>query len=412
LERRQLRLLGALAALLLAMTLLLWFGEAPETPDPYADSDSIEVVAGFDLGAVVSMRLIQQLPDRASTVEFSKVNGEWRVDSPYSAPADPEAIVSMLDALRESERGVGVDGQPAMFGLDPPSARLVVKLGDGSERSLGVGNVAPDGARTYVAGPLGGVAAVRGTPGEPLLERVNEYRDHRVFRFDPGAVTRVSVASDLGKLEATKSDMGWFLTGFGRVDLNALDGWVVDLLSLRIDLFLDLDAAKPEVPRFTIQVETADGIQNMYIGRDTPYGPLVFFGDEGLNGTMDPGLLRMLERGPTDVGVAEAFPFDETVRRVRLTGARELEITRQGDGWTGSSDAAVVVGALQAAQLTYKRSPPVWQGAVLTVEIEGDQTHHIEIGQPDEEGFRAVRDVDGGEAVRVPVGELSAVFGG
>ncbi|MEZ4319762.1 MAG: DUF4340 domain-containing protein [Myxococcota bacterium] len=409
-ESSQVRLLAVLAAVLLALTAVLWFGEPPSASDVFDPDATALVVEPLDITKATSIRLEQALGEQQGTLELAKREGIWHVDAPYQADADPGAVIDLLDAVRESTKGIPVTGEAASFGLEPPAATVTVGLEDGTTRVLAVGNVTPDGAHTYARAADGTLAAVSGRPAEEMLKRPNEYRDHRVFRYAPGDVTRISVASDLGTLEATKSDAGWFLTGYSRADLDELDNWVVDFLNLQVDLFLDLEAAEPESPRYVVEVETDAGVQRMFVGRDTPYGPLIFFKD-GLNGTMDPQLLRMLERGPTDVGVADAFPFDDSVTRIVLSGARDATLVPEGDSWAGAPDAEAVLAVLHAAQLTYKAAPPVWTGPELTVELVGDTRHVIEVGPPDADGFRAVRDTAGGSAVRVPIDEVDALFG-
>ncbi|MCB9676811.1 MAG: DUF4340 domain-containing protein [Alphaproteobacteria bacterium] len=406
-ESRQLRLLAALTAILLALTALLWFGDT--TADPYDPNATAEVVDPIDITLATRLRIVQSLGDRDATLEMEKADGIWRVTAPYQADTDPGAVVDVLDAVRESTKGIPVSGEPSGFGLEPPAATVTVWMEDGSERVLAVGNVTPDGAHTYAVAKDGTYAAVPGRPGDPLLRRPNEYRDHRVFRYEPGDVTRIAIESDLGRLEATKFDAGWFLTGYSRADLDALDNWVVDFLNLRVDLFLDLEAVRPEDPRYTVEVETSAGVQQMYVGRDTPYGPLIFFRD-GLNGTMDPGLLDMLSRGPRDVGAADAFPFDDDVTRITLSGARDAVLEPSGDTWAGADDAERVLAVIQTAQLAYKADAPTWTGPELTVTLDGATRHVIEVGPPDAEGFRAVRDTGGGSPVRVPVDELEDLF--
>ncbi|MCA9572664.1 MAG: hypothetical protein KC656_32715, partial [Myxococcales bacterium] len=150
--------------------------------------------------------------------------------------------------------------------------------------------------------------------------------------------------------------------------------------------------------------ETPAGTQRMQVGRDTPYGPLVLFGD-GLDGVIEPGLLAMLERGPTDVGETTAFPWDpDAVVRVRISGAREAVLEPP---WSASP----AITALSSAQLVYRRDPPVWTGPELTVVLEtAGAEHPVEVGPVDAEGFRAVRDVLGGEPMRVPAEELEPLF--
>lgn len=403
-DSAQVRSIAVLAAVLLALTGALVFWEpAPSAGEPDATA---RVVEPTDPTRAVAATIAQASGERQDTIVLEKEDGIWRVREPFQADADVERVIGVLDAVRESERGLPVEGSPEAFGLAPPQVVVDVTMDDGSNRRLALGNVAAVGWRTYALAADGTVAAVRGKPGEELLRRPGEYRDHRIFRFRPEEVRRVMVESANGRLEATKSDAGWFLTGFGRVDLVELDAWITDLLTLRVELFLDLEHETVADPRYLVEVETADGVQSMRVGRDTPYGPLAFWGD-GLDGVIDPPLLRMLDRGPTDVGVSDAFPFDpvDTVAIV-MSGAVERRIERGPDGWGEDP----VAGAVRHAQLVYRATPPAWGAVELTVVLEGERTRTVEIGPVDADGFRPVRDTGGGAAMRVPADELEPLF--
>lgn len=393
---RQLRLLGlfgGIAAALAGIYLL-----APE-----AQPDGVVVHGGFSLDQARTVRLERHVDDRQERVELEKSDGIWWVTTPFEAPADPDVVFGVLNAVSRARRGRPVSGDPAGFGLDPAQVEVEVGLRNGAPIRLEVGDTAPVGLATYVRSP-DGVAVVEGHPADELTKRVQEYRDHKVFRFEPGEVRRIAIQSFDGLLEARKSERGWYLDGYSRVDLDALDDWIMDMLRLRVDMFLDLDHTTIEGARFTVEVETETGVQRLQLGRDTPYGVLALYGD-GLDGVLDPNLLVMLQRGPTDVGEATAFPFDpKTVTRIRLEGARELVLEPP---WSVSP----VVTALTTAQFVYARDAPVWPSPELTVFLEtADVVHPIDVGPVDGDGFRAVRDRLGGEAIRVPADELAPLF--
>lgn len=403
-EARQLRLLAVLTAVLAAAVAVLWLAEPPGEE---ADADATAVIAaGFDPADAVAVTIERSPGDDPDVVELEKRDGSWFVNAPYQAAADVDQIVAVLRALGHLKLGVPVQGDPAGFGLAPPVARATVKLRDGTEQQYTFGSAAPVGFRSYLLARDGSVAAVSGKPSEELLKRVAEYRDHRVFSYAPGDVVRASITSSQGVLQARKLDQGWFLDGFGRVDLDALDSWLTEMLALRVDLFLDLDHETIEQPLFIVEVETPAAVQRLFVGRDTPYGKLVLFGD-GLDGVIPHEILQMLERGPTDVGVSEAFPFEPTSdTRITLSGVREATYTQSEGEW---SAPMAVLDVLRDAQLVYRREPPQLESADLTVRIEGARgLRTLEIG-PAVDGFRAVRELPG-EALRVPVEELAPLF--
>jgi hypothetical protein len=372
------------------------------TADP--DDPVVRSGSAFELGSAREIHLLRRVDERAESVRMAKRDGIWWVTDPFEAEADPDVVFGVLDAVAS----VGAPdplpaGDPADFGLAPPQVEATVTLADGSTRELILGRKAPVGVQTYIQRGSD-VAVVDGHPGDLLAKRANEYRDHKIFRYAPGDVTRVRVASALGVLEATETAEGWFLTDYGPVDLDALDDWIVDLTRLRVDLFLDLDHETIDEPRFTVEVETPAGVQRLLVGRDTPYGPLVFFGD-GLDGVVDPGLLAMLERGPTDVGRSSVFPFaPDRTARVEVVGERVVE--------PPFDLADPFVGMLRDAQYTYRRDPPAWTTVDATVIIEGPRGATLDVGPVDDEGFRPVRQQGSVTALRVPADELAPLFSG
>ncbi len=408
-EGRQLRWIVALTAVLVLLTGVLWFSEPPEVQ--YDPEETSEVVDDLELSEARSIRIVRNADDRTGPIELSKREGMWFVDAPFEAPAEPGHIVDILDAVRESRRGIPVEGPAERFGLAPPRAVLTVGMADGSERVLEVGDATPSDQRTYVFAKDRSVAAVFGLPAEPLMKRASEYRDHRIFDYDPSEVTRIMVRSGAGLLEATKNEHGWYLTGFSRADLDKLDTWIVQFTNLRVDLFTDLPEDVPSDPQMIIEVETPDGIQPMYLGRDTPYGPMVYFRG-GLDGPMSPELLKAIPTVPTNIGVTDAFPALDDVERITLEGAREVTLVRDGDSWSGAPDAEAIPSALQLATLEYRPSPPASSQPELTVTLfePGREPAVFEIG-PVEQGYRAVLDTRGGGPVRVPADDLAALFG-
>lgn len=403
-EARQLRLLVVLTAVLAAAVAVLWLAEPPgEERDEDATA---QIAAGFEPAQAVRVRIERSPGSDPDVVGLAKQDGMWFVTEPYQAPADVDRTIAVLRVLGQLKWGVPVQGQAESFGLEPPVVRATVTLEGGEEHTYTFGSTAPVGYRSYMRAQDGSVAAVDGKPSEELLKRVAEYRDHRVFTYAPGDVVRASITSTFGTLQARKLDEGWFLDGFGRADLDAIDNWVTEMLNLRVDLFLDLDDETIDQPLYIVEVETTEATQRLLVGRDTPYGKLVMFGD-GLDGVIPHEILQMLERGPSDVGVTHAFPFEPTSdTRIVLSGAREADFTQLEGEWTAPFE---VLEVFRQAQYVYKLEPPALDEPDLIVRFEGSRGERVvEIG-PAVEGFRAVRERPG-EALRVPVEELAPLF--
>ena len=179
-DPRQLRTLGLLGGALAALGALYLAGPAEE-------EQGSRVHAGVPLDQAISIHLERHVDDREEEIDLEKRDGIWWVVRPFEAEADPDVVFGVLNAVARAEHGRPVDGPLADFGLEPPAAVAEIGLLSGAPVRLEVGAPAPVGLATYVRGD-GGPAVVEGRPVDELTKRVQEYRDHKIFRFDPGQV--------------------------------------------------------------------------------------------------------------------------------------------------------------------------------------------------------------------------------
>ena len=402
----------ALTVVGLSLGAVTWFWEPSDEPQ---DPDATEAVWSLNADTIVKVEIRRQ----SDTVIVSReVGSEWRVEQPWTGVADPDTIHDLLDALVEVERGVAIEGvtDRAEFGLgDPPTALVFVTDLGGGVATATFGDEAPVGFRTYALSAADEVVAVGGRPVKSLLAKSSDFKDRRLFHFDPAAVRRVTIESAEGRLSVHGEATSWWMDGFSRADPDRVDDLVMGLLNVRIDEFLDLSDTITE-PAIVVSVELADGsISGLKIGDPTPLGVLVEY--DGGFGTVFADALRLLVQGPRDLGDKRAFPIDhERTVRVSVTrGASTWTAIQAGTTWTVDGVETIaaqdVIDALADAVMHYRREPVAPMADLYAIiEVErGGSVQTIDVGQLDGVDFRVAKDRAGGEPYLIPVVDLAVL---
>lgn len=408
----------ALAAVLGVLVVLLNIapGDTSEPIDPDATADIWLVEAADVIGVTVR--------GARDPLRLERALGRWRLVEPPLGRADAAAVSELLDAISAVRKGVPIAPEPGVgpagFGLgDEPEYVVSVDRVDGSAATLRVGLSAPVGWRTYVQSADGGIAAAHGDLGRALRVDVERLRDRRLLDFEIGEVTEISLTAPGGSLRMYKSESLWWLDGYTRADLDALDDLLVGLLDLRGDT---IDEGAPEIigePSHTAVLRLRGGVEYaLRLGDSGPLGVLVMAqSPEGAQfAYADPNGVALLGQGPTDLGDSAALPIDlnRDERLVISRGDQRWEAVRDGFTWqvSGVADEPVreAVAALDAAVIAYRREPAGELGPVqATVHVErGGVTRVVELGR-EVDGFVIARDTAGGETYRVPTADLAVL---
>jgi hypothetical protein len=401
--------MAVLATLLFGVTLLVTQWE-PGARDP----DATEAIWDLEVEDVAAVTLVR--PD--ATIVLEMLEGVWHVTAPYAARADDERMLELLDSIREIERGTPIQapGDHAEFGLEPPTATLEVHAAGGAVHRLEIGDEAAVGYQTYARTQSGVLVSVRGSHSGIVSEPLRAWRDHRAFRFDPALVRGLRIDGPEGVLATQGEGDQWWLDGFTRVDLSALDVLVYGLLDIRVADFLQ-DAAPLEETTFVVTVELVDGTEEVLRVGGKEGGGIRVDLAEGLPAVAVPQTLTLLVQGPTDLGDASAFVVEpEETDHLRLSGGENVwEATRDGNEWLveGLASAAPhgVLGSLDAASIHYRwASVPTVVDAWLVVETgAGAKTRTVKVGPRVDDTWYAAQDLDGGEPYLIPVDDLEFV---
>lgn len=415
-DDRQVRLLMVLSAAVVAIGLVYWL--VPERgADPAWDHAATVPVWQVDVDAVES--LVVEQPDRPR-LEVVRAGAGWRLVEPSDEPADRLRVDAALKALARIDLGVPIDGEPGDLGLgDPPRGRITVRHRGGRTETLDVGDAAPVGWQTYARTADGSVVAVAGHLDQDVVIDPYRFRDASVFRFDPTGVVRVELHSPAGVLDVVRhDDATWWLAGYGRADLTALDDLVLTLLDLRLDTFLD-QAAPDGItePKHRVVVGMADGSAvEARFGDDLPMGRLVQAAS-GAQGSILPERLAFLDQGPTDLGDVRAFPVTgQRVDRIEIViDDRVAEMTGGDGAWTTrgltGGQGAALFEALRRAGIDQFGSEAPELGASsgrVTIHEGAGRTRIVELGRV-VDGARLAQDASGGRVYRVPEAEVAAI---
>ncbi len=420
-DRAQTRLVIGLSIVLSSLAGLLWWQGSPTTAET---DEATEAVWSVDRDALRRLEI-----DRAGgRLALERRGEQWWLAEPVEALAERakvEDLVGQLSALATAIPIDATDGEP--FGLGAsPAARVTWIPVEGAASVLVVGTRAPAAYRTYVRTASGGVGAADGDPTALLQAPVDDFRDKRVFRFEPAEVRSVRIAFPEHVLEVRGQGRSWHLTGFGRAEPDRVDDLVLDLLDIRFDE--EVADLVPGPGFATVDVGLASGEQHtLILGASEGYG-FPARAPDGRAGRVFDGVEKMLRRGPTDVGQRTAFQLRPDVADlVRVDGpSGSFEARRDGPDWVSPPhDAGAVydrVAALSSlpversldpagpsdppeAHVTVQEPPPPEGGAPFVVTFA--------VGPRLPDGTRTVRDEAGpGPGVRVKADLLEPLLSG
>ena len=164
-----------------------------------ADADSITVQIGNNEDP--SIRFVRAPPPPGSESE----QGAWELSPDPGWPTDQELVTGIaksLGTLRASQL-MGTDFDA---GFRPPGLTITVRLIDGSERAIEIGQRSAEGAAFARRKGEEGVFRISSVPIKRLLGRPIDYRDRTMFSFDrtevdtltwEGGTERVVLQQDL-----------------------------------------------------------------------------------------------------------------------------------------------------------------------------------------------------------------------
>jgi hypothetical protein len=184
----------------------------------------------------------------AGRIDLVHKDGAWHMTAPISAPADESAVSSLVSSLTAAETKEKIEkaADLAAFGLQPPKAEITAGYRDRQETVL-VGRKSPVSQDLYTMRKgEPDVLLVSGGLDASAERKPEEYRDKRLFSFDPDAVTAVTVVDGKDTLVVERSGNVWTITAPLRLaaDETLAHGLAADIANLRASRFV-VEAATP-----------------------------------------------------------------------------------------------------------------------------------------------------------------------
>jgi len=136
----------------------------------------------------------------------------WKLVDPIQADADATQIDAMVTAIADLRQKSDIgEGDLKQYGFDPPRIAATLKLDDGKEQSLEIGETNPFDNTIYVR--KGGEKTVRVADGwakSPFEKTLLDLRDKRVVHLDDGTeIRRIEVSGTKPPYTLAKDGTAW-----------------------------------------------------------------------------------------------------------------------------------------------------------------------------------------------------------
>ncbi len=408
---RQIRIMGILAAILVALVAVLVYVQPPEDRGEGDHRGPERVWSGLAASDVT--RIEVDRPDGVERV-FEREGEAWRIVEPFGAPADRWRVEDMASRLASLEAGEPIDApDPAPFGLgETPRATVTFTDAKGEVRVLVLGDDAPVGSNTYVRTADGGpIRAAAGQVGADFLRPLDEYRSREPWKVQANAVGAVRWRSQDGGGTLKKDEHGWW---GGETPVRADDSAVEALLREAGDLRIGAFGGVPEGTAFDrgSLVLVVDGAEHrIEIGAPQEAGvparvPLA----EGPV-LLEDGVLALVDRDEADLALSAPLPVRRgALDAVRVTlGDLSLQDTRKDGLWQDEATQGLL-DALEDARVDRGRTavePTAWGRIELTE--TGGRKEVLVIGPAGPDGACPARDEAGGSPFPIDAGTIQAL---
>ena len=233
------------------------------------EADDIEGLVIEQSGSVVEfVRSEAEAPDGEEGTPASV--GSWRLARPVSAPADDEAVGSMvrsLTALRKERTLEDVDR--AEVGLSPPRASVQLTTPE-EDLVLEIGGEIPASGNMTLA--LAGRPEVYVVPGmvwTEIRKPANEWRDKNLYPGLSAEIEKVTLSGQGGHLTLVRRDEVFWVEQpvEDRADEAHVNALLAALTGLRAEIFLDGEQAD------AVLAGGADRIGSIEVGTTSDQSP-------------------------------------------------------------------------------------------------------------------------------------------
>lgn len=293
-------------------------------------------------------------------VQLSRENGDWALNAPVRAPADPQKVNAALDSLHRIQVGTFTDLSPAGTGISDPELRLNLN-GNNRQQTILLGDVVDAHAfpvERYAK--LEARSVIFTVPAEPFevwFKAQESLRQRRFMNFSPPAAGTLEVRMNdrsitLQKLESGRWQLVQTIDGnltTRRADDRLLEGLLQHLVALEAVRFVsdapsssDLERYGFTDPQRTLTVRLNDGSQRtLLLGNFVPQeagdpqpnrlyaklqdAPSVYLTTASILADFPVNALHYRER------VAGSLPSGAVLQAVRIVDLDSEEVRLQAD---------------------------------------------------------------------------------
>lgn len=259
------RNLAILAAVVIAVLAYIMLFERHRPSSDEATKAAEKVLRDFDRDEVAGIVI-----DRAgSRVRLEKLGEKWRLREPLDFPADDSLVSSTLGSvanLTADRRLAAEEVDPAEYGLEEPMAELTLRMADGGERVIAVGDELPLGSTRALRVDDGAeIVIASGWFVSDLEREVDDWRSRDVIDFLEDDVASIDIESGADSIRAVRLEDRWQLLRplEDMADDDHLGSLISDLSSMRIEEFFDDDSDPGELgldlPEYEITIIRTDG---------------------------------------------------------------------------------------------------------------------------------------------------------
>jgi hypothetical protein len=254
-----------LAAIVLAVAAYVFLVERHRPTSEEVSGEAEKVLRDFDRDQVSAIVIDRE----EGRVSLEKVGEEWRLREPLDFPADSSAVSSTLGSLANltADRRLAVhEVDPADYGLAEPIVEITLRMDDGSERRVAVGDEMPLGSkRALRLDGEGEVIIAAGWFVSDLEREIDDWRSRDVVNLLEDDVASIDIESGPDSIRAVRLEDRWQLLRplDDLADGDHLGTLISELSSMRISEFLADDSIPLELgldlPEYEITVVRADG---------------------------------------------------------------------------------------------------------------------------------------------------------
>src|SRR5438270_2028225 len=174
-----------------------------------------KVFDGLDKSKVREIRVTKEGKVFAAATRPDEKTG-WKLTQPIQADADGTQIDAMVSAIADLKQKSEIgDGDAKQYGFDPPRIVAAVKLDDGKEQSLEIGETNGfDNTIYFRKGSEKTVRIADGWSKSAFEKTLLDLRDKRVAHLDEGTeIRRIEVSGTKPPYILEKAGTNWKLVG-------------------------------------------------------------------------------------------------------------------------------------------------------------------------------------------------------